>query len=121
MNIQALTDLFSDQLGQKVYNLNFPEFTEGEFIKVEPTTGMVDVGGLKDFNLQFMTKANHPKRAEHLAIELINSLHQLRNKEFGGFQLVLMSCQAPIPNYLGETPQGEFLYSVDFRILATKL
>lgn len=121
MNISALTEVFSDLLGQQVYNLQFPENTEGAFIKVEPTAGMVDTGGLKDFNLQFMTKANHPQTAEQLAINIIETLHQTRNREFLNYQLVLMTCQSPLATYVGVTPNGEYLYSVDFRVLITEL
>lgn len=123
MNIQALSDLFSELTGDKIYNLQFPEDEFGEAIKVETTSGIIEKGGIKDFNIQFMTKAGHPAVAERLSLGLINNLHMVTNKEFGNgkYQLVLCSCQAPTPNFVGELVNGEFVYSVDFRLLVAEI
>lgn len=123
MRIQALTKLFSEITGVKIYNLQFPEDTIGEAIKLEATSGMIESGGIKDFNVQFMTKALHPSVAEQLAIGLVEDLHKVTNKVFneGKTQLVLCYCQTPAPNFVGELVNGEYVYSVDFRILTSEL
>lgn len=123
MNIQSLSVLFTDLLGIKVYRLQFPEDTLGEAIKVETTSGVIDKGGIKDFNVQFMTKADHPAKSEQLALSLIEQLHKVTDREFndGKYQLVLCYCQAPTPNFVGELTSGEFVYSVDFRLLVSEI
>lgn len=123
MNIQSLADLFSEIIGVKIYNLQFPEDVFGEAIKVETTSGMIDSGGIKDFNIQFMTKAEHPAVAEQMAISLIDKLHKVTDRVFNGgrTQLVLCYCQTPTPSFVGELSNGEFIYSVDFRLLTSNL
>lgn len=123
MRIQALTELFSEITGVKIYNLQFPEDTFGEAIKMETTSGMIESGGIKDFNVQFMTKAFHPSVAEQLAIGLVEDLHKVSDRIFndGKTQLVLCYCQSPAPNFVGELVNGEYIYSVDFRVLTSEL
>lgn len=120
MDIQSLTNLFSQITGIKIYNLQFPEDCLGEAIKLEMTSGLIDSGGVKDFNVQFMVKAEHPSGAEQLALQLINKLHKVTNRYFGpdeSLQLILCYCQTPTPSFVGELTSGEFVYSVDFRLL----
>lgn len=122
MNIEALSSLFTDLVGIKIYNLQFPQNQSGQAIKVEATSGIIEKGGLKDFNVQFMTKAEHPSVAEHMALILIEKLHKVSDREFGGkYQLVLSYCQSPTPTYVGELANGEYLYSVNFRLLVANL
>lgn len=123
MNIQSLAELFTEITGVKIYNLQFPEDEFGEAVKVETTSGMIDKGGIKDFNVQFMTKAGHPAAAEQMALSLIEQLHKVTDKVFNGgrTQLVLCYCQTPTPSFVGELSNGEYVYSVDFRLLTSNL
>lgn len=118
--IQDLTKLFTDITGLKIYNLQFPEDTLGEAIKLEATSGLVESGGVKDFNVQFMIKAGHPSKAEQLSLLLIEKLHLVTNRYFGDggrHQLILCYCNAPTPSFVGELTNGEYVYSVEFRLL----
>lgn len=118
--IQDLTTLFSDITGLKIYNLQFPEDTMGEAIKVETTSGLIESGGVKDFNIQFMVKAEHPSRAEQLSLQLIEELHLVTDRYFGEggrYQLILCYCTAPTPSFVGELTNGDYVYSVEFRLL----
>lgn len=123
MPIDALADLFSDLLGMTVYRLQFPQNQRGRAVKVEATSGIVEKGGIKDFNIQFMTKAEHPSESEQLALSLIEKLHKVTDMEFGlgTYQLVLCYCQSPTPSFVGELSNGEYIYSINFRLLVANL
>lgn len=118
-----LAELFSSMLGTKVYALNFPNYQKGKFIKVEIVSGVSESGGVADFNVQFMVKDDHPAKAEELALKIISTFKLVSDKEFsdGKKQLILMRSTADNPFYVGETQQGEFVFSVDFRILTTDI
>ena len=124
MNITKLSELFSGLLGFQVYSVKFPSYTKGTFAKLEITSGIVEAGGVQDFNIQIMCKSDeHPATAEALAIDVINKLDMITNKEFndGKHQLILIKVVNPQPIYVGETTAGEFIFAVDFRVLTTKI
>ena len=58
-----------------------------------------------------------------MAIDVINKLDMITNKEFndGKHQLILIKVVNPQPIYVGETTAGEFIFAVDFRVLTTKI
>lgn len=123
MNISSLSELFSNKLNHQVFNLRFPDYTKGEFIKLELNSGVEEVGGVLDFNIQFSVKAEHPSKAEALALEIIYKLNGITNEEFcgGTYQLILLRATSPVPFYLGVSENDEYVYTVDFRVLATRL
>ena len=124
MNITKLSDLFSSLLGFQVFAINFPSYTKGTFTKLEIISGIVEAGGVQDFNIQFMCKSDgHPSKAEALAMEIINKLDVVTDKVFddGKYQLILARVMTPQPTYVGETTAGEYIFSVDFRLLTTKI
>lgn len=123
MNLISLVGLFSDILQYQVYAINFPEYTEGTFVKLEITSGVQEAGGVYDFNVQFMAKSHHPSDSEGVALDIINKLDMLTNTDFGdgAYQLILSKASSPQPYYVGETEAGEFIFSADFRLLVNKL
>lgn len=123
MNMISLLELFSSILGFKVYPINFPEYQEGDFVKVEITSGVQEAGGVYDFNIQFMTKSKHPSDSERISLDIIDKLDMLTNKDFGNdaYQLILSKATSPQPYYVGETELNEFIFSTDFRLLVNKL
>lgn len=123
MNIISLVQLFSEVLNTNVYAINFPEFKKGTFIKVEITSGVQEFGGVMDFNVQFMVKANHPAESESVALNIINKLDMLTDTDFceGQYQLILSQCTSPQPFFVGETKSGEYIFLTDFRLLVTRL
>lgn len=123
MNIITLTHLFSSLLNEEIYAINFPEYTKGQFIKFEITSSIKELGGVMDFNVQFMTKAQHPADAEKMALNILNKLDMLTNIEFAEnrYQLILARAETTQPFFVGETTSGDFLFSVDFRLLITKI
>lgn len=124
MSVIELAKLLSELSGQDIYAVNFPSFTKGNFVKLEILSGIVETGGVQDFNIQLMFKSeNHPAKAEASAIDCINKLNMVTNKEFadGKYQLILLRVSTPQPIFVGETQTGEFIFSVDFRVLTTKI
>lgn len=123
MNIIALTKMFSEMLDNQVYAINFPAYTKGNFIKLEITSGVQELGGVMDFNVQFMTKANHPAEAEGVALNIIYKLDMVTDIEFceGKYQLILAKASSTQPYFVGETDSDEFVFSVDFRLLVSRL
>ena len=122
MSVIALTELFSRLLNHKVYTLNFPECVEGEFIKIEITSGIEEAGGVLDFNIQFMCKANHPAKAESMAIDIIEKLDLKSDVEFGNkYQMIVMKVSTPQPFYVGVSEKGEFVFSIGFRVLVAEI
>jgi len=103
--------------------INFPEFKEGTFIKIEITSGIHEAGGVADFNVQFMVKSEHPAESERIALDIITKLDMVTDREFsnGTYQLILAKATSPQPYYVGETQNGEFLFSTDFRLLISRI
>lgn len=123
MNLISLVELFSEVLQHQVYPINFPEYTEGTFVKVEITSGVQEAGGVYDFNIQFMVKGQHPSESEGIALNIIDKLDMLTNTDFGdgAYQLILSKATSPQPFYVGETEAGEYIFSADFRLLVNRL
>lgn len=123
MNIVKLSELFSELLNHQVFVIKFPDYTEGTFTKIEITSGVYELGGVYDFNVQFMVKANHPSESERVILNIIDKLDMVTNKEFdnGAYQLILSKATSPQPYYVGESESGEFIFSADFRLLVTKI
>lgn len=123
MNIIALTKMFSEMLDNQVYAINFPEYKKGRFIKLEVTSGVQELGGVMDFNVQFMVKANHPAEAEMIALDIIDKIDMVTDVEFceGKYQLILAKASSPQSYFVGETDSDEFVFSVDFRLLVSRL
>lgn len=123
MNILNLLELFSNILGYQVYPINFPEYEKGNFVKFEITSGVQEAGGVYDFNIQFMVKGQHPSESEEIALDILDKLDMLTNKDFGNgtYQLILAKATSPQPYYVGETETNEYIFSTDFRLLVNKL
>ncbi|HBI7084838.1 TPA: hypothetical protein K8M77_000309 [Clostridium perfringens] len=123
MSIVSLAEFMSALVGHQVYAINFPNYKKGDFLKLEITSGVMELGGVDDFNVQFMARASHPAKAEQMCLDVLDKLDKLTNKEFndGKCQLILAQAEAPQPFYVGETEDGAFLMSVNFRLLTTTL
>lgn len=123
MNILKLCDLFSELLEQKVFALNFPEYQEGTHVKLEITSGVQEVGGVSDFNIQFMVKSEHPSESERVALNILKNIDMVTNKDFdsGTYQLILAKATSPQPYFVGETQNSEYIFSADFRLLVNRL
>lgn len=125
MGITELSEYLSELFGIKVWALNFPEFSKEKnaTVKLEITSGVAEVGGVADFNIQLMSKGIHPSNAEAVCLDMIKKLGNKTNKIIAGgkYQLILAQAEAPQPFYMGQTEDGAFLMSINFRLLTTKL
>lgn len=76
-----------------------------------------------DFNIQFMTKANHPSISESMCIEIIEKLDLKSDVEFdeGKYQMIVMKASTPQPFYVGVSAKGEFVFSIGFRVLVAEI
>ena len=122
-SIVSLSELLQEITGKEIFSCSFPNYEKGTFHKMEITSGILESGGLLDFAVQIMTKAEHPKQAESDSIFFINKLNMVTDKTFQNdeYQLVLCRCSNPQPVYEGETENGEFVFSADFNLLVTEI
>lgn len=126
MNLIKLCELFSSITGEKIYSINFPEFENGAFTKLEITTGVSEKGGVYDFNIQFMSKAKHPAESEEKALNIINKLDGITNRLFGNgaYQLILIKATSPQPFFEGIAKTentDDYVFSCDFRVLVARI
>lgn len=117
MDIVSLCKMIEMLTGHKIYPINFPDGVDGLISKLEIITGMIESGGVFDFNIEITVKAAHPSEAEHICLDLINKLHKVTDKEYGIHQLILCQAEKPYPFYLGQMETGEHLFNCNFRLL----
>lgn len=120
MDIVSLCQMIEDITTHKIYPIQFPDIT-GTIAKLEITTGMVETGGIYDFNIEISVKSEHPSECERICLDLINKLHKKYHVEHNGYQLVLCQAEKPYPFYLGNMENGESVFSCNFRMLTSKL
>ena len=118
MDILTLCNLIGDIAGIKIYPVEFPDIESSIVSKAELTTAMLENGWLYDFNLEIGTKADNPKDAERLSIDIINKLHRKTNIEYDAYQVVLITADRPYPEYKDTLEDGKYYYTCKFRMLA---
>lgn len=120
MGIIQLCELLELLSDQKIYPLNFPDLPN-DLVKLEITTGMSEVGGVFDFNIELGIKSDHPKEGERMGIDMINKFHRKTDVEYEGHQLILMMAEKPYPSYEGVLEDGSFYFTCNFRVMTSKL
>lgn len=69
-----------------------------------------------------MCKANHPAKAESMAIGIIEKLDLKSDVEFGNkYQMIVMKASTPQPFYVGVSEKGEFVFSIGFGVLVAEI
>lgn len=117
MDILTLCNLIGDITGVQIYPVEFPNIESSILSKVELTTAMLEKGGLYDFDIEIGTKANNPKDAERLSIDIINKLHRKTNIEYDAYQVVLITADRPYPEHKDTLEDGKHYYTCKFRML----
>ena len=117
MDIVSLCKMIQGLTGYQIYPINFPDKADGTASKLEITTGMVEMGGVYDFNIEISVKASHPSEAEGICLDLINKLHKVTDVEYGLYQLILCQAEKPYPFYIGQLENGEHLFTCNFRLM----
>lgn len=127
MSILDLAKLFTNLTGQKIYAINFPAYKETmkdeTFVKLEITSGIEEVGDVEEFNIQLIVKSKHPSSAEEVSLIILEKLDMLTNQEFaeGQYQLILSKASSPQPYYMGQSEENDSVFSVDFRLMVTRI
>ena len=120
MGIIQLCNLLGSIIEEYINPIQFPnEKLNGNDtpIKLEVTTGMIEQGGVFDFNIELGVKALHPKDAERMCINMINKLHRVSDVEHEGHQLILCLAEKPHPTYEGIMEDGTYYFTCNFRLL----
>ena len=118
MDIISLCKMLGNLTGYKIYPINFPTGLKNSTVaKLEIITGMVETGGVYDFNIEISVKADHPSKCEKMCLDLINKLHRQTDVEHGSYQMILCQAEKPYPSYIGELETGEYLFTSNFRLL----
>ena len=117
MDILQLCQLVGNLSGYTVNPIQFPDIKADSLVKLEVTTGMIEQGGVYDFNVELGVKSNHPKDAEKICIDMINKLHKKTDVEFNKYQLILMLAEKPYPFYEGILDDGTYYFTISFRVM----
>ena len=119
MRLISLVDFISDITGKKSYPLEFPTNTTLEnILVVDIINGSIN-GTVTEMNIQIMTKSSHPSVAEELANTVIETLHNVTNRAWAGYQIILIQAKNPNPFYNGQDANNEYIYTADFRLLVS--
>lgn len=120
MKLIELTDFMEDTLNVPAYPLQFPYNIETEELVVVDIINGDFTGDVKDMNIQLMYRSEHPETAEELADTHIEALHNMTNKTAGVWQVILIQCTSPNPFFNGLDENNKYIYTVNYRILASK-
>ena len=76
-----------------------------------------------DFNIQFMTKTNHPSISETMCIDIMEKLDLKSDVIFGNdkYQMIVMKASTPQPFYVGVSETGEFVSSIGSRVSVAEI
>lgn len=100
--------------------MEFPHNNEEDIIVVDIVSGDYE-GMMKSQGIQLMVRSTHPSDGEELANTLIETLHNLTSKIHEDWQVVLITATRPSPFFNGTDENERYLYTVDFRVLSTKI
>lgn len=117
MDIISLCKMIEGLTDYKIYPINFPDGVDGIASKLEIITGMMETGGVYDFNIEISVKAYHPSEAEGICLDLINKLHKVTDVEYGIHQLIICQAEKSNPFYVGQLETGEHLFTCNFRLM----
>lgn len=120
MRLIQLADFLGSVLGTQVFPLEFPHNDEEDLLVLDIVNGDMQ-GGLKVQNIQLMNRSTHPGVGEEFANNVISTLHNLTNATWDGYQIVVIQANNPDPFFSGNDENERYLYTVDFRVLTTKI
>ena len=117
MGIKQLCELLGSLCGYDINPIQFLHNANGNQVKLEITTGMIETGGVFDFNIEMGVKAKHPKDGERICIDMINKLHRKSDIEHEETQLILILAEKPHPFFEGILEDGMYYFTCNFRVL----
>lgn len=120
LRLIQLADFLGSVLGTQVFPLEFPHNDNEDLLVLDIVNGEMQ-GGLKVQNIQLMNRSTHPGVGEEFANTVISTLHNLTNATWEDYQVVLIQSNNPDPFFSGNDENERYLYTVDFRVLTTKI
>lgn len=118
VGIQGFIDLLKDQgITTDIYPLEFPAGAPKDAMLIETSQTFTNRGSVYDGTITVTVRANHPERAEQLAMDVNNKLHNLTDQTVGDLQIIMLKSLNPIPAYAGKGNGKEFYYMVNFQVL----
>lgn len=121
MSVQGFIELLKDQgITTDVYPLEFPAGAPKEAMLLELSESFVNRGTVYDGTMVVTARAKHPQRAEQLAMDVNNRLHNLTDIYVGDMQIIMLKSLSPLPAYAGKDKGNEFYYTVNFQVLLSR-
>jgi len=119
LRLIQLVAFISDITGLPVYPLEFPYNTTVEDVLVlDIINGSIN-SSITELNIQLMTRSSHPSKAEELSNTIITTLHNVTNRTWDGWQIILIQAKNPNPFYNGQDDNNNYIYTTDYRLLLT--
>lgn len=119
MTLEEFCNFFEEELGVKIYPIQFPYANADEGCLVIDIVGGKS-GVIDTASIQFMSRSSHPKTAQDLLQTVINKLDNLTNRVSQGSQIILITADVTNPYFVGQDETNKFLYTARFRVLTSK-
>lgn len=103
----------------KIYPLSIPTDAEDTCILLETGDGTDSRGDVADFMLLLTVRSKHPATSEALGLELLQKLKNVTNQTAGETQIILISAQQKIPQFVGKDDNGFYYFETNFTVLAS--
>jgi Bacteriophage minor capsid protein len=114
ISVNDIATLLKDELGIEVYPLTFPKTSGDACSTVEVTYGYPSNAGVSRCFVQIITRDVHPALAEETANRIRSFLDKRTDFYLGETQVIYVSCQTPIPLYIGVDDNQRHLFSVNY-------
>lgn len=122
MFIVDLKEYIETLTGQQMSLLQFPVNDLADpSVMIRPISSIDATGGVFNFNIEIAVKSSHPAKSCNLAGEMLLKLDKLTNKDVKGYQIILINALTSVPNYMGQTENGDYVYTVEYNILTTEI
>lgn len=121
MRLIQVVGFLKSVLNKPVYPNQFPFNSNDEnAIVVDVQSGDYDTS-IMTMNIQLMYRSIHPRTADEIANTQVSLLHNMTNQIYEDWQIVLVKCTNPSPFFVGQDNLNMYLYTVDYRLLVTKI
>lgn len=122
MNNLTLKKLIEELASITVFINSFPT-DKGSATKFTVADSEVEGKDLTTYYVRFLSKGAHPKDVEVELTKVLTALNDKTNYIFdnGKYQLVLATCDSPTVFYEGVAGNGEYMYSLEMKIIILNL
>lgn len=120
MQLIDLKKFIEEYTKQELTLLQFP-IGIGTAAMIRPTTSVDATGGVDNFNVEIAVKSVHPATSCNIAGDVLLKLDKVTNKDVKEYQIILINALTSAPNYAGQTENNEYVYTIEFNVLTTKI